>query len=104
MRDRHGKEKSGRRGRGARLSDGLSSVGHLIEINGRRSVTVFGCDRILSYGTEEITLSVGKGAVTVWGEELVCVSYCAGCVSVEGKINGVRFRDGVEGGEQNGAR
>lgn len=104
MRDRQGKEKSGKRGRGQRLYDGLSSVGRLIEIKGRHSVTVFGCDRILSYGTEEIILSVGDGAVTVSGEALVCVSYCAGCVSVEGRINGVQFRDGVEGGEQNGTR
>ena len=64
-----------------------------IELRGRNLLFVQGCKRIISYSPTLVCLSV-KGAVTaVTGEGLVCSSYHAGTVSVEGRINSVSFGD-----------
>lgn len=98
---KNGRKKEGSRGIGRRrrLSELMTLDGRLIEIRGRSRVTVFECRKILSYGTEEIVLCVADGTVAVYGEALLCVSYNAGCVSVEGRIDGVSFRDPKGGGK-----
>ena len=63
----------------------------LIEIRGRSAVTVSGGGKILDYTDEEIKLALKSGAVAIRGKRLVCASFCAGKVRIEGRIEGVSF-------------
>ena len=63
-----------------------------LSLSGRRELTARGCRRILSYGTERISLLLGGGAVlAVEGDGLLCTVFRAGCVTVEGRITALRF-------------
>ena len=53
---------------------------------GENELTVRGCRRIIRYGVTEIALGVGKTALTVRGERLLCAAFGAGCVTVTGRI------------------
>ena len=69
-----------------------------IDIRGRHSVSVHGCRRILYYGSEAIHLGMKDCVVRITGARLVCTSYLAGAVGVEGRIDSVCFateEDGV---------
>lgn len=66
-----------------------------VEIRGRGYVAVRGCREILGYTSERISLSLLRGALSVEGEDLVCVSYLSGAVGIEGRIGCVRFEEGV---------
>ena len=65
--------------------------GMRVDVRGRHSVSVHGCRRILFYGTEEIRLGMKDCVVRITGARLVCTSYLAGAVGVEGRIDGVSF-------------
>lgn len=65
----------------------------LIEIRGRSAVTVSGGGKILDYTDGEIRIALKKGAVVIRGKRLVCASFCAGKVRIEGRIEGVDFED-----------
>ncbi len=68
-------------------------------LHGERGATVYGCRRILCYSPERICLCVGKRHLFVRGTDLICTSFNAGCVSVEGRLEGIGYCRGVCGGE-----
>ena len=66
-----------------------------LSLSGRRELTVWGCRRILTYGTDRIGLLLGGGlALTVEGEGLLCTVFRAGSVTVEGSVEALRFEKG----------
>ena len=67
-----------------------------MSLAGQRELTVRGCRRILSYGAECIRLSLGKTAVAICGESLLCTVFEAGSVTVEGRILSISFEEGGE--------
>ena len=67
-------------------------------LRGTHGACVYGCRRILHYAPERICLSLGKRRITVRGEGLLCTSFSAGCVTVAGEIEGIRYcRDACDG-------
>ena len=64
-----------------------------IEIRGRGCVTVSGCGKILTYTPHTIRLSLKKGALLIEGERLLCSSYCAGAVRIDGCVRRVEFEE-----------
>lgn len=65
-----------------------------LDMRGRNTLTVHGCTRILDFSPCEIRLSLGDCTLAVLGERLICTSYLAGAVGIEGRINSVCFCDG----------
>ena len=64
---------------------------------GEEMATVYGCRRILRYAPSRICLERAHGRVCVWGEGLICTAFSVGCVTVEGRIDGLRYcRDECE--------
>ncbi|MBE6693254.1 MAG: hypothetical protein E7589_00615 [Ruminococcaceae bacterium] len=74
------------------LSGGLRA-----ELRGRHSLTVHGCKKIEEYTSNCIRLSVKKSMLCVRGCDLVCISYLAGAVGIEGRIDSLSFDDGTGG-------
>ncbi len=71
-------------------------------LRGRESAVISGCRRILQYGERKICLLVGRRRLCVMGESLICTSFCAGSVTVEGEISGIRYCDAACGEENCG--
>ena len=69
----------------------LVSGGFRVELRGRHALTVHGCIRIGAYTPEEITLAVRGGDVIISGERMVCPSYLAGAVGIDGRIDCIRL-------------
>ena len=67
-----------------------------LSLSGQNELTVRGCRRILSYGSECIRLSLGKTVLSLEGEGLLCTVFEARTVTVQGWICTIRF----EGGER----
>ena len=67
--------------------------GSLIAIRGRASVSVSGSTGIVLYTPEEIRLSLRRGTLSIKGCRLVCTSYNAEELSIDGKINSVVFEE-----------
>ena len=65
----------------------------LIEIRGQGAVTISGSGKILDYTDEEIRIALKKGAVVINGKHLICASFCAGKVRIEGRVKSVKFED-----------
>ena len=68
-------------------------------LHGERGATVYGCRRILRYSPERICFCVGKKHVFVCGKGLLCTSFNAGCVSVEGQLDRIGYCKNVCAGE-----
>lgn len=62
-------------------------------MSGQNELTVRGCRRILSYGADCISLSLGKVALLVEGAELLCTVFEAGDVTIQGRISKVSFEE-----------
>lgn len=63
-----------------------------LSMSGQQALTVHGCRRILDYSDRQIVLLLGgTRQVTVEGEALLCTVFRAGSVTVEGRIEGLRF-------------
>ena len=73
----------------------LFSGGLRLDLRGRHSLTVHGCCKILDFTPTEIRLALRDCVLNVRGARLICTSYLAGAVSIEGRIDGICF----EGGE-----
>ncbi len=71
----------------------ILSGGLRIELRGRHTLLVHGCRKILQYTSEEMRLAMRGCVLCVTGERLICHTYLAGAVGVEGKINGICFLD-----------
>ncbi len=65
----------------------------LVEIRGRSAVCVKGCEKILTYTPEEIRIGMGRGCLRIEGKRLVCTSYHAGAVGIDGLICRVSFEE-----------
>ena len=65
----------------------------LVQIRGRSAVSVSGGGRIIDYTDSEIKLALKKGVIAIRGKRLVCASFCAGKVRIEGRIEGVSFEE-----------
>lgn len=92
-------DKKGRGSLGERLRrtlelDGeMMPHGYTVELAGRQGATVRGAGEILLYTPECIRLGVRGGVISVRGEGLVCVSYSAEAVGIEGRIASVIFEE-----------
>ncbi len=60
-------------------------------LRGKNGVVLYGCRRILSYDRQRICFAGKEYRICVWGNALVCTSFTAGTVTVEGRIGGVRY-------------
>lgn len=69
-----------------------------IELRGRNILFIGGCRRILKYSPTLIAVEVKGDCVVVKGERLICTSYHAGNISVEGFISSLSF-GGLEDNE-----
>ena len=63
--------------------------GCYLEMHGQNHLRLQGCKRILCYTSEEIVLGLRRGRVRIRGRDLVCISYHAGWVIIEGWVCGV---------------
>ena len=77
-------------------ADTLGS-GLRLDMRGRHTLTVHGCTRILDFSPTAIRLGLQEGTLTVEGERLICTSYLAGAVGIEGYICAISFCDPCEG-------
>lgn len=73
--------------------------GMRLELRGRHALTVCGCRRILSYDPAEICLRLKGCTLTVRGARLICSSYLAGAVGIDGRVDALCFSDGDVPGE-----
>lgn len=67
--------------------------GSVIEVRGGISMLVRGCEKILEYGSEKMSLRLSDGTLSVTGEELICTSYYGSAVGIEGKIKRISFEE-----------
>ena len=67
----------------------------LVVIRGQGEMTVYGCRKILLYTPQEIRLSLRKRSFCITGESLCCTSFSGGAVTVEGRIESVRYEKTV---------
>lgn len=67
-----------------------------VEIRGRSSLFLGGCKKILKYSPEEMIVECKGDRIIIAGERLVCTSYHAGNISVDGSIASVSFSNGEE--------
>ena len=71
----------------------LSERGLRLDMRGRHTLTVHGCERILDFTPCEVRLAVKDATLTVKGRRLICTAYLAGAVGIEGYICGITFCD-----------
>lgn len=65
--------------------------GSYVEIRGRGNLLIRGCRRILKYSSEEIIIATCRDVFSVRGASLTCISYLAGAIGIEGRIDSVEF-------------
>ena len=70
--------------------DAVSGYAH-IEISGNREVIVEGCEGVLEYGENSISLNTGRLTVRICGCELTIVSMQNGQAVIKGIITGVDY-------------
>jgi len=68
--------------------------GCYMELRGRNDLRLQGCRSILVYSDTEIVFRLRRGVVRVRGRRLVCTSYHAGSVAINGRIDGIEFPEG----------
>lgn len=73
--------------------------GMRLELRGRHALTVHGCRKILSYAPEEIRLALKGCQLSVRGARLICSSYLAGAVGIDGRVDALTFCDSNDMGE-----
>lgn len=71
-------------------ADLVAGLSHM-ELLGDRQLFLEGHGGILSYGTEQIDISMGAAVVRIRGRELALRSMTADEVRVQGKIDAVEF-------------
>jgi sporulation protein YqfC len=65
-----------------------------LDMRGRNTPTVHGCTDILDYSPCTIRLALADCTLTVCGRRLICTSYLAGAVGIDGCICSLQFEDG----------
>ena len=66
------------------ISDGFTA-----ELRGQSEVRIGGCQRIVYYRPDRITMQTRDGEWTVSGQGLTCTAYDCGSLGIEGRIDGV---------------
>ena len=74
----------------------LTGGGIRLDMRGRNTLLVHGCTRILDFSPCSVSLEMGDSTLTVRGLRLICTSYLAGAVGIEGHICCMEFTDGEE--------
>ena len=74
-------------------ADALGS-GLRLDMWGRNTITVHGCTKILDFTPTTVRLRLEEGTLVVGGERLICTTYLAGAVGIEGLICSITFCDG----------
>ncbi|MBQ7335430.1 MAG: YabP/YqfC family sporulation protein [Clostridia bacterium] len=69
-----------------------------VVLHGQGGATVYSCRRILLYAPERICLLTQKRQICLNGKNLICTSFTAGTVRVDGRIESIRFCTDVCGG------
>ncbi len=67
--------------------------GMRVELRGRNTLLIQGCQRILHYAPDLLRLQMKGAILRITGARLVCHSYLAGAVGVEGRIDGICFEE-----------
>lgn len=67
--------------------------GMRVELRGRESLLVEGCRKILTYTPTLVRLRLSRCVLVIEGERLLCHSYLAGAVGLEGKVCALRFEE-----------
>lgn len=75
------------------ISPDILPGGTMVAIRGRTSVSVSGSTSILLYSPEEIRLSLPKSTLSIRGCRLICTSYNAEEMSIDGEIKSVSFEE-----------
>ncbi len=71
----------------------VTEGGLRLDLRGRHTLTVHGCHRIVDFSPCEICLEMPDCLLIVRGERLICTSYLAGAVGIEGCIGCMQFDD-----------
>lgn len=64
-----------------------------VEIRGRGEIRVSGCGKILLYTPEKIAVRLCDSVLVILGKQLLCVSFSAGEVGIEGRIYSVLYEE-----------
>ena len=83
-------EKSNKKERFSLREDDLFCTDSVL-LRGEHSAVLYGCGRIIFYGSERICFSMAHRSVSVFGEGLRCTVFSPISVTVEGKIVGVCY-------------
>ena len=75
------------------ISPDILPHGTLVSIRGTNSMSVNGSIGISLYTPNEIRLSIHNGMLSIKGERLVCASYHAEEIRIDGKIASVSFEE-----------
>lgn len=71
----------------------LWTGGMRVDLRGRNDVVIHGCCKILDYHPDEVRLQMKTCRLSVKGVRLRCMSYLAGAVVLDGRIDSVSFED-----------
>ena len=71
----------------------VTGGGLRVDLRGRNSLTVHGCRKILDFSACEIKLELEDAILTVCGCRLICTSYLADAVGVDGYVCSLSFTD-----------
>ena len=74
----------------------VTGDGLRLDMRGRHTLTVHGCRKIVEYRPDRVRLQMKSCYLLVRGCRLICVSYLAGAVELEGQIDGVCFENEEE--------
>lgn len=67
----------------------------LVVLRGQSEASVYGCRKILLYTPQKICLALRKRSLCILGESLSCSAFSGGAVTVEGRIETVRYEKTV---------
>lgn len=60
-------------------------------LRGTHGAVIYGCRKILFYAPHAICFCTVTDRICVYGDALICTSFTAGSVTVEGRIVGLRY-------------
>lgn len=82
---------SARERRPLELPESLFGDGPFIELRGRRELCIQGCKKILCCTPNTVCLALREGVLKVEGSDLICLTYFAGAMSIQGYIRCMSF-------------
>lgn len=82
-------EKKPREGTGSAFREMV--CGDRAVLRGDGGAVIYGCVRILRYGEQRLCFATRGKSISLTGRALVCTAFSAGCVTVGGAIDALRF-------------